>query len=396
MTRCGWPRRRFWWMAAMTTMGNAAGAGVWVTEPVLGLAADYSSNPGLLLTDRTAETRAALLIDAPTTYHAADISLSLQPSVRISDQSGYSSVTSDYEHLNIKGEIDSELDVFTARAQLSRDSSLYYNYQFDGSTGVRRDSTLGDLSWAHSFTERLKLNVDVNSSRVQYGESAGLATLTDYRYSTLDSSIAWNAGELTTLTADANIGAYDSFDETTKSVNTDLEFGIVRQLTELWSVNATAGYSRENNAISLYYGPFLLGSFKATNTGTVFAANLTRQTERLALTANASRSLVPTGFSFLSLQTSYQLGFHYPRTERWSFDGHVRRLQSSEPQVSGPSVNQSFLDVGFSAAWLITEKWTLTFGASKLNARYAPPPVQVAATGFTLELSRSFNPITWH
>jgi hypothetical protein len=175
-----------------------------------------------------------------------------------------------------------------------------------------------------------------------------------------------------------------------------VELGLTRQFSELWSVNATAGYSRETNTIDEYFGPFLLGSFRATNTGTVYTANVTRQGRLLTVAATASRSLVPSGFSFLSLQQSYQLGFHYPRTERWSFDGHVRWLKSLEPQVVGPTVNQSYLDLGLSAAWLFTEKWTLTLRASRLTARYTPPTIDVAANGVTVELSRRFDSVKWH
>jgi hypothetical protein len=393
MTRRGLPRNCLL-MAAMC-MSNGAVAGVWVTEPVLGLAADFSTNPALLYVDHTAETRGAVLIDAPTSYHADSISVTVLPSFRISNSSGYSSLTSDYAHLALKGEVDSERSSLTVTGQLARDSTLYYNYGLNGSTGVRRDTAAVDLSWMRALTERLNFNVDVTSSRVVYGNSASFTTLTDYRYTSVAPALSWNAGARTTLTIVSDAGLYESADGTTKSFNSDLQFGIARQLNELWTLNATAGYSRETNSIKEYFGPFLLGSFRSTNSGTVFTANVTRQGQLASVTAAASRSLVPTGFSFLSLQDSYQVSFHYPRTERWTFDGHVRRLESSEPQVLGSTVDQSYLDLGLSAAWLFTEKWTLTLRASRVTAKYTPPVIEAAASGFTVQLSRSFDPIKW-
>jgi hypothetical protein len=394
MTHRGWPRGCL--LAAVMGIASGAKAGVWVTDPVLGLAADFSTNPGLRVADHTAETHGAVLIDTPTTYHADSISLSLQPSFRISDSSGYSSLASDYAHLGVRGEIDSERSSVTVTGQLARDSSLYYNYSVSGSAGVRRDTSSEDVSWIRALTERLNFNLDVNSSRVLYGESGSFTTLTDYRYSSAAPSLAWTAGERTTFTVLGAAGLYDSADGRTKSVNSNVQLGLTRQFSELWSVNATAGYSRETNTIDEYFGPFLLGYFRATNTGTVYTANVTRQGRLLTVAATASRSLVPSGFSFLSLQQSYQLGFHYPRTERWSFDGHVRWLKSLEPQVVGPTVNQSYLDLGLSAAWLFTEKWTLTLRASRLTARYTPPTIDVAANGVTVELSRRFDSVKWH
>jgi hypothetical protein len=116
----------------------------------------------------------------------------------------------------------------------------------------------------------------------------------------------------------------------------------------------------------------------------------------LAVTASASRSLVPSGFAFLSRQDSYQLSFDYPYNQRWTFDGHVRRLTSTEPEVLGPVLNQSYLDAGLSAVWLFTEHWTFTMSVSHVTAKYGPPTVDVGASGVTLLLSRKFNHIEWH
>jgi hypothetical protein len=394
MTHRGLPRNCL--LVAAMCMGSGAKAGVWVAEPVLGLAADFSTNPGLLYVRHSSETHGAVLIDTPTTYHADSVSLSVLPSFRISDSSGYSSLASDYAHLTARGEIDSERNSVTATGQIARDSSLYFNYGLNGSAGVRRDTSLADVAWVRALTERLNFNLDVSSSRVLYGKSGGFTTLTDYRYTSAAPSLAWRTSERTTLTLAGGVGLYASADLRTKSVNSNLELGFTRQLTELWAVSANAGYSRETNTIGQYYGPFLLGTFRATTTGTVFAANVTRQGRLLAVTAAASRSLVPSGFSFLSLQNSYQLSFHYPRTERWTFDGHVRWLKSQEPQIVGPTADQSYLDLGLSAAWLFTEKWTLTLRASRLTAKYSPSSINVGASGFTVQLSRRFDPITWH
>src|ERR1700692_1731916 len=166
--------------AAAMCMASSAKAGIWYTDPVLGVAGDYSSNPGLLYTHHTGETHGAVLIDTPTTYHADAVSFSLQPSFRISDSTGYSSLASDYERLTASGEIDTERNTLSARGQVSRDSSLYYDYGFNGSTGVRRDTALAGVTWIRALTERMNFNLDVSSSRVIYGVSNSFATLTDY------------------------------------------------------------------------------------------------------------------------------------------------------------------------------------------------------------------------
>jgi hypothetical protein len=370
-------------------------AGTWTSDPVLGLAADYSTNPGLLYTAHSAETHGAVLIDAPTTYHGDAFSLAVLPSFRISDSQGYSTLASDYAHFTVKGELDGERNSLTLSGQLARDSSLYYNYTVNGSTGVRRDTSAVDGTWTRALTERVNFSFEGSSSRVLYGESSSFTTLTDYRYTYLAPSISWSSSERTILSLLGGVGFYDTTDLTTKSVNATLQAGLKHDFNELWSCNVDVGYSRETNSIDLYFGPYLLANLTATNTGTLYSANVSRHGTLLTVTASASRNLVPSGFSFLSLQEFYQLDFRYQMSPRWTFAGFGRWLESRQPQVGGPAVNQKYLDFELSAAWLFTEKWTATLRASRVTARYAPT-IDVQANGVTLQLTRRFDSLKWH
>ncbi len=390
-------------------MAGAARAGIWATEPVVGLQGEYSTNPNLLLdVGHTSETHGAILLDAPTTYHANDASLSIMPSVRIANSAGYSSLASDYAHLNIVGQIDAERDTLTATAQLDRDSSLYHDYLVDGATGVRRDTAVEDVAWSHAFTERLAFNLEANSSRVVYGQSSISNTLTDYRYTSAQPALSWSMSELTSLSVQGAAGLYQSADGATRSVNESLQLGFSRQLSELWKVSASAGYSHETNRVSedvpfyqvidgTLYESFSYETFRSSQSGSVFTASLNRQTERWGFSAAASRSLTPSGFALLSTLESYEATGHFAWTERWSFDGHVRRVQSIEPQVQGPAISETYLTVGLSAAWQMTEKWTLTTGASWVTAGYRQPTfVSVDATGVSINVTRHFDRIEWH
>lgn len=393
MTHRGLPRNCL--LVAALCMGNARAA-VWITEPVAGLTADYSSNPALLYAQHSSQTRGALLIDAPTTYREDAINIQVLPSVRVGNSAGYSSLTSDYARLTLRGEIDSERNSLTVTGQTARDSSLYYNYGLNGSTGVRRDTLLGDISWTRTLTERFNVNTDFNSSRVNYATARDTATLTNYRYSTAAPSIAWAATERSTFSISGDTGLYNSADGATKSINYDIQLGGSRQLTELWSATGSAGYSKEINSIDQFFGRYFFRTYKSQSIGSVFTAGVTRQGQTLTMTASVKRSLVPSGFAFLSRQDSYQFAVHYDKTERWSFDGHVGYLKSIEPVVFGPSSSQSYLDLGVSAAWLVTEKCTVTARASRISAKYTPPAIDVLANGVTVQLSWRFDPIKWH
>ncbi|HMK86468.1 MAG TPA: hypothetical protein VK437_10970 [Steroidobacteraceae bacterium] len=382
-------------------------AGVWITTPDVGLAGEFSTNPGLLYVPHTSETDGAILLDAPTAYHEDNESFTIQPSLRIADESGYSSLTSDYGHLTGVGEIDDELGSLIMTAQIARDSSLYYNYSLNGSQGVRRDTTSADIAWNRSLTERWSFNWDINSSRVIYGQATSFTTLTDYHYSSATPGLSWNADERTVVKVLSSVGIYDSTNRETKSLNANAQLGVVRQLTESWTLTAAAGYSRENNLISgyeyvpVFVGPFLIGfrkvfvQLKSSENGTIFTANLTRKGELLSISAAATRSVVPTGFAFLATQTTYAVNFDYPRTERWTFDGSVQRTTLKEPQEFSATINDSYTSESLSAAWLMTEKWSLKLQVTHVNAHYSPPFVNVASSGVSLQLTRQFDPIPW-
>jgi hypothetical protein len=396
----GWARLCL--LAAAMSIASQGKAGVWGTQPVLGVSGDYYSNPALLNLPNTAETHAALLLDAPATYVDDAFKVSILPSFRLSDSQGYSSLDSDYEHLSVRGELDSERNVFTATAGVARDSSLYHDYLLNGSTGVRRDTGTADLNWDRQLTERFDLNTDLNSVRVRYAEAAGTATLIDYKYTSLTPSLAWSQSERAKINVSANAGRYDSLNGQTKSTSANLQLGFVKQITEIWSLSASAGYSRANNELHTEQesfeespnGPVLVlipVDIKSTQNGTVYSVNLSRQTQVLLLSAVASRQLAPTGFAFLSRQDNYELKASYNESERWTLSGDVHRVNYQQPQSTGAEVDINVTYFQISTAWQWTEHWTVTLNATHVMERSAAPSASVASSGVSLVFSRQFN-----
>jgi hypothetical protein len=389
-------------LAAAMTIAEVGKAGVWGTQPVLGVSGDYASNPALLNLPNTAETHAALLLDAPTTYVGDAFKLWILPSFRLSDSQGYSSLDSDYEHLNVRGEFDTDLSVFTAAGGVARDSSLYHDYLLSGSTGVRRDTATADLNWDRQLTERLEVDNDLSSLRVRYNQATGATTLVDYKYTSFTPTLAWAQSERAKLTVTANAGRYDSLNGQTESTSATLQLGSVEQLSEIWSLSAGAGYSRADNKLhtereSLEFtqnGPVIVLvpiTIKSTQVGSVYLVNLTRQTQLLTLSGIASRQLTPTGFAFLSRQENFELKTTYNPTERWTFNADVHRVNYQQPQSTGAIVDIKVSYLQVSAAWQWTEHWTLALNATRVMERFGAPGIDVASSGISVEFSRQFN-----
>jgi hypothetical protein len=383
---------------------SAAKAGVWGMDPTLGIVGDYATNPALLHLGHTAETNGALLVDAPTTYNGDAFEFFVIPSFRVGDSQGYSSVSSDYAHLNIKAEFDSERGMFTAAAGAARDSSLYFNYLTDGSTGVRRDTVTADLNWERHFTEHVDFDADVNSQQVRYGKSVGPSTLVDYKYTSAAPSFAWITSEQNKITVAVSVGRYDSLNGTTESRSANLQVGFVRQFNEIWSLTATAGYSRALNRLNTEqeelvpnangFGIVLVPiTVESAQNGTVYLANVTRQGSRWTLNASASRQLTPTGFAYLSRQELYEVRASYALTARWSLGPDARYVKSQTPAPQSGVTEYTVEYVGLNASWRWTEQLTLSINASRVSEKNQPTSNSVSSNELTITLSRQFNHI---
>jgi hypothetical protein len=401
------------WAATML-LPAAANAGVWGSDPVLGVTGEFASNPLLVDLPHTAQADGAVLIDAPTTFNGDAFKLYLLPSFRISDTRNYASMNSDYEHLSMKGEFDTERDVLTATIGASRDSSLYADYLTDGQAGVRRDGLTGDLSWARLLTEKLALSTDANIMRVQYGIPEGTASLISYKYTSLSPTITWTLSPRAKFTFSASGGQYDSLDDTTRSRNANLEVGFVRPLTELWSVSVDGGYSRELNRANFVDYLVLTPAglvietspnglvletipvrIDSSENSSVYSGSITRQTERLMLTATASRQEIPTGFAFLSRQNAFELKGNYTLSARWSMSADARYVGAQDPQLQGGTLNRRVTYFALNSYWQWTEHWTVIFGASRVTERFQSNHVDLVSNQVQITLSRNFNHISF-
>jgi len=366
---------------------SAATAGVWGMDPVLGAVGDYSSNPALFNLPHTAQANGAVLLDAPTTYNGDAFEFFVLPSFRVGDSKGYSSLASDYEHLNVKAEWDNERGSLTATAGVARDSSLYHDYLTNGGAGVRRDAAVADLNWERLLTERMDFDTDVSTQRVRYGEGIGAPTLVDYKYTSITPTLAWNTGEKDKLTLTASVGRYDSLDGTTESTSANLQDKLDSELPEL--VITPTG-------LGIVLVPF---EEKSTQTGTVYLANVARQGSRMVLNLTASRQLSPTGFAYLSRQDTYDAKGTYALSARWSLAGEARYVNAHNPQLTdNPQLQTLVTDfrtesVALSASWRWTELLTLTVSGSRVTERVQSPNYDVAANELTITLSHQFNHI---
>jgi len=400
MTRGQWAPLCF--LAVAMCAAEASRAGVWGTQPVVGLSGDYSSNPALLNLPHSAQTDAAALLDAPTTYQGDEFKLSILPQLRVSDRRGYSSIDSDYAHLLVSGEFDTERSALSLSVGADRDSSLYRDYLTNGTAGVRRDTGTADVDWSRRWTERLKFAVDTSAVRVRFGSAAGTPTLTDYQYYAVKPTITWKQSEAGEIDLAAGAGRYDSLDRTTESRSEYAQLGYTRKLNELWTLSAAAGYvhalNREDLAVPTLVitpsGPVIQGvarRLRFSQTGAVYSASLIRRMERYSVSVQATRQLMPSGFAFLTREDTYEIDWSYQKTDRLTFNGALRRIKYQNPAAQGFVYDVTVSNVNLSASYRWTPHWTAALAVTRVLEHVGSPAIAVAASNVSLTLSRQFG-----
>jgi hypothetical protein len=369
---------------------SASGAGPWSAAPRFGLAADFDTNPELRSSDERSEKHAAALVDFPIYYDLDSANFALIPHMRYSNSSGYSSVASNYLHVDASAQFNGERGSTTLSGEWSRDSSLYHVGELANGIGVRRDSTMPKMNCNREITERFQIQFDLNSTRVKYGQAVGGASLVDYRDSSAAPSVAYKITERDTLKILGSAGRYDSLDGRTRTKDFDLQLGWDHLLDESWTLSTSAGYSKSKNQVDIYFGPFFLGTAASTQNGAVYSARIKRQADITTISAGVSRALVPTGFAFLSRQDSVDVTVDHVYSERWSFDASIKWQKSVDPIITGGSSDRSYYIGAISAQWHWTPEWVISARAARIGQQYGPPTVRAASTGIELEIIRQF------
>jgi hypothetical protein len=188
------------------------------------------------------------------------------------------------------------------------------------------------------------------------------------------------------------------------SRSANLQAGFMRQFSEIWSVTATAGYSRALNRLDgvepeLVFTANGLGvvdvpfRVESSQNGAVYMVNVSRQGTRLVLNAIASRQLTPTGFAYLSRQELIEAKASYALSARWSLAADARYSKAQNPQLQTVVTDITIRNLALTLGWRWTEQLTLSMSGSRVAEQIRSPNYNVASNELTITLSRQFDHI---
>ncbi len=371
--------------------GSIAAAGPLSMEPRIGLATEYSSNPSLRPTDIQSENNGALLLDAPLRYDLDTLHFTLSPSARYSNSSGYASLASNYLRADSTAQFMSERGSLTLNGEFARDSSLYNGGESDRGVGVRRDTRAAGLDWQRTLSARAAVQLNLGWSRVSYDQRAVFTNLIDYKYVSMAPSLSYAITERDTVRLLSSAGRYNSLSGITSSKDYNVQLGLDREISELWSLSASAGYSQSRNRQKYFFGPFFLGEMETKQKGSVYAVHLQRRGESLFFSAGASRALRPSGFAFLSRQDSVDAVLTYQYSERWTFSASSSAHRALDPLGNFRVSDRRYLVGEISTDWHWTPDWMITLRATRVSQRLSESTYNADSNGVSLQVTRQFG-----
>jgi hypothetical protein len=340
---------------------------------------------------REVET-AALAFDLPATYTGDHQTLDLRPRFRYAATHGDSGLLSDFQYLDSAWKTSTETDTLQLSGTWHRDSTYYNPTENTGllSSSVRRMEQTAGLDWQRQLSERNQFGVTLNWDHVGYaqGSATGLGNF-QYPQGSLQFSrrlterLQWSLG--------AGFGRYEISDHSYRTDNPSVHMGLEGQLTEQWTLSASAGASRLQERSE--YGPFVFTSSRDAST---YALALSRQGARRAFSLSYTRALQPSGYGVLLTQDVLSLTEHYTWSERWSGSAMLRGTRQVDSFSRINFGDRRFAGAELAATWRWTAQSLLSLEATYNEQRLDAILPHARGTALHLTYSRQFGRMALH
>jgi hypothetical protein len=293
----------------------------WSFAPNARLASDYVDNPRFLSEGGGSSLGMVAELGAEVGRRTEQLDVRLQPLLRFSRYRDDESLNSEDQIVDLVLQHRSERGLWSLDSTLIRNSTLVSELGTTGRTQVNRRHQIVTVGGGPTlqFTERLVAAVQVSLIDNSY-EDAGQSGLVDYRYSALSIIGAYSLSPRTELSLDARAGQLDVPSQGTTTRDGTLVLALKHALGTLWKTTLTVGPARVESDFG-------------SDDGLVFGAKLDRVGELLTLSADAGRTLMPTGRGVQTRRDQIGVGALWNVTERISaaVSVHASRQQDLLP-----------------------------------------------------------------
>jgi hypothetical protein len=364
-------------------------AGSWGSESSVSLSSEYLSNPYMQPSDARAAEGMGLLMTLPASYVGNDDTFDFTPRLRFAHSWRNASLLSNYQYFDAGWRAVRERDALQLSAAWHHDSTQYNAFEtavLHGFVLQRTEQTAGS-DWQRSLTERSALHLVGSWDAVSYAHNPSFS-LSNYRYGQASLQYDHDLTERLHWTGSLGAGRYTLPDSPVdyRSDNRFAQLGLTGQLTEVWSLTASAGMSDVSDHEQTFFA-----TASASKSAPSFTFDAQRRGERNAVELSVAHTIQPSGLGALVTQDDAFLRDTLNVSERLSVgaDVHGQRVRDTLQRLSIGELRNEALDL--TANWQWTEHWNANLQLSLYRRSDVQPAVQASGVGVFLTATRQFG-----
>ena len=362
-------RNSIGWVCIGTLLfARAAVAADWLTEPSVGVSAEYDDNPFLTTLDHDTRLRTVLRPALRLKGGTETTVVQTDAWLRFDRYPGQSDANSDNGGVRFDSAWGSEVQHADLTVDLAQDSTLQTELLDTGltQTAKERRSALISPSWYYLVTQSTSVGIDYGYSKVDYASGA---QLTDYRYQTVSASMAQQLGATSEWSLAVFGAGYVTDDDLSRFWNTGLELGLVHDFSERSHGRISAG-ARHTTSRNEFFSTI----FRDSSNGGVVDAKLEHGFDRASLHVEASRDVQPSGAGYLQQSDLLNLGWRYPFTPQWTVSVDATFYHHKSLTDYRTAYDRHYQTIQPRVEWQWARRWVASGYARYARSKYAQDP----------------------
>lgn len=263
---------------------------------------------------------------------------------------------SDDQYLYAGGSWRGERSEFSVDGEFRRESSLLTELEDTGlfADVERRVTKSISPQFSYNLFEHTQVSGGVNYTDVEFPNAIPVS-LTEYDFKSANIGVAHNITERSSvsLTVFHSIYEADTFDNDVDSTGANLRYSNI--INEFWSVYGGVGY-RESKFKNVVGGV----TVRDDDTGALYEAGATRQSETSVLEFSVSNELQPSASGNVNERDEYRINYRRMFSERWSGGLNFLWLENQSVNSNNDGNDREYWSGELFGEYRLTPHWYLT------------------------------------
>lgn len=365
-------------MIAASTPTAYAGAWNMAGQALAG--GSYDDNLRLASANQVADESVMADVSGAFSYQDDAFLLRLNPRVLAVRYDSEREFNRTEQYLTAQTQKTYETGSLSASLSGTQDTTLTSELGLTGLSEVNKKHRVGVITMAGSrnMTERVAVSAQAYASASRYLD-AQQSGLVDYNYGSASLSASYDLTRRSNVELQTSAGQLKVPDSAAyDKVNLSATLGYRVQLAPRWRAE-------------LSLGPSQIRTQGRTDTGSIYDASLTHDSELTTFSLALTKDVTPNGFGLLSRREQFRLSLTHSLSERWVTDWSAALIRNQNVLPSGglEQALVTYSDITGSLKWRYTPTWGIALTAAYARQRIGD--VQLAAERRQVSLNITWN-----